>query len=204
MTYEILTPSILAPISLDDAKLHMRVDSNDENAVIENLIKSAVEAFETATSYAILTQTWMLTFDVWPAADQTDGWWDGVKVGAIGNLTSGHVDIDKAPFVSVEKVETINDDGNFDTWDSANYYFIKNMKFGQLFADEVNFPTPARDRAGIKITFKVGHATEAQVPYLIKNALLQLVEHWYEKKSEDTPLPKAYLSAVASFRNVRI
>ena len=204
MTYEVLTPPIGDPVTLEEVKLHMHVDSADDNNAIEALIKAAVNQFELETNHAIMAQVWVLTLNTWPISTNKDSWWDGVRDGAISQVTTNSLHIEKSPFNTVTKIEIIDENDAFQTWAAANYYSIKNMRFGQLFAKDVNFPAPARDVAGIKITFATGHATASQVPYLIKNAILHLVEYWFEKKPEETPLPKAYLNAVASFKVIKI
>lgn len=202
--YEILTPSTKTVINLAEMKAFLRVDSDDENAVIEGLIKAAIADFETKTGYIILSQVWALTLDVWPTKQGKDIWWDGVRQGAIEQLATGYVSIEMRPFNAVTKVETIVDDGSFVEMLSDDYYSMPNMTEGQLFANRVNFPSPARNQGGIKINFYVGHQTEAKVPFNIKNAVMQLVEHWYEKEPKDKPLPKAYLDCIAIYRKVRL
>jgi uncharacterized phiE125 gp8 family phage protein len=56
------------PVSLDEAKEHLRVDHNDEDALILRLIKSARETAESLTGRAFVTQSWKLWRDGWPAA----------------------------------------------------------------------------------------------------------------------------------------
>ena len=53
----------LEPVSLTEAKLHLRVDGNDENTLVTALIAAARQAAESYTRRAFVTQTWRYTCD---------------------------------------------------------------------------------------------------------------------------------------------
>ena len=57
MRYLMKSPPAEEPISLEDAKLHLRVDTDDEDALIRELISAAREYCEDITSRALVTQT---------------------------------------------------------------------------------------------------------------------------------------------------
>lgn len=49
MPLQLLTPPTAEPVSLVEAKLHLRVDFNDDDALITSLITAARQAAETIT-----------------------------------------------------------------------------------------------------------------------------------------------------------
>jgi len=51
------------PVSLTEAKLHLRVDGSDEDTLISALIVAARQAAESYTRRAFITQTWRYTCD---------------------------------------------------------------------------------------------------------------------------------------------
>jgi len=53
----------LEPVSLTEAKLHLRVDGNDENTLVTALIAAARQEAESYTRRALVTQTWRYTCD---------------------------------------------------------------------------------------------------------------------------------------------
>lgn len=57
----------LEPITLEEAKLYLRVSSGDENTLITALIKSARIMVEKETHRVLITQTWQLSYDAEPA-----------------------------------------------------------------------------------------------------------------------------------------
>ena len=56
-------PRAAQPVTLAEAKLHLRVDSSDEDALISALIVAATDDAEHLMGRAVLTQRWQLTLD---------------------------------------------------------------------------------------------------------------------------------------------
>src|SRR5690554_6904374 len=54
------------PVTLVEAKTHLRVDATDEDALISSLIASAREHVEAFQLRALVTQTWRLSLDRFP------------------------------------------------------------------------------------------------------------------------------------------
>ncbi len=55
------------PVTLADAKTFLRVDHDADDVLIGSLIAAARRLVETATRRALITQTWRLVRDAWPA-----------------------------------------------------------------------------------------------------------------------------------------
>ncbi len=56
----LVTAPATEPLSLEEAKLHLRVTTDDEDGLIQSLIQTAREYVEQFTGRALLTQTWDL------------------------------------------------------------------------------------------------------------------------------------------------
>lgn len=67
MHLHLKTAPAVEPISLDEAKLHLKVDSADDNALITALIKTARQLAEKETKRAFITQTLQMLLDSAPA-----------------------------------------------------------------------------------------------------------------------------------------
>lgn len=78
-------PSI-EPITLDEAKLHLKVDSADDNALITALITTARELAERETKRAFITQIWQMFLD----------------------SAKAEIEIPKPPLQSVESIKAIS------------------------------------------------------------------------------------------------
>ena len=66
MSSILLTPPAVEPVTLADAKAYLRVDNDDDDAVISALIAGARAHVEAQTRRALITQTWRLVRDAWP------------------------------------------------------------------------------------------------------------------------------------------
>ena len=69
MSLQLITPPALEPVTLDEAKAHLKVDTTDDDALIERLIAAARARAEWHTGRAFLTQSWILWLDCWPPLD---------------------------------------------------------------------------------------------------------------------------------------
>src|SRR3954470_3436284 len=66
MSSILLTPPAVEPVTLAEAKAYLRVDNDDDDAVISALIAGARGHIESQTRRALITQTWQVVRDVWP------------------------------------------------------------------------------------------------------------------------------------------
>lgn len=69
MTTKLITGPAVEPISLAEAKAHLRVDGSDEDALIGLLIQSARQAAEHEAGRVLVSQTWELVLDAFPTAE---------------------------------------------------------------------------------------------------------------------------------------
>lgn len=187
MAIKLITAPVLEPITLDEAKLHLRVDHDDEDTLITNLIKVARELAEDQTWRALLTQTWEMRLDNWPSMP---------------------LKMPKAPLQSITSIKYLDENGTENTVASTVYDVDTYSEPGMIFFKKgQTWPsTTLYERGGVRIQFKCGWLTAADVPYKIKAAMLLLIGHLYENREEViissglTPveLPKGVNSLLAS------
>lgn len=67
MRLKLTVQPTVEPVSLEEAKLHLRVDSADDNVLISSLIKTARELAEQETHRVFITQTWRMYLDQAPS-----------------------------------------------------------------------------------------------------------------------------------------
>lgn len=67
MSLKISVAPVTEPVSLDEAKLHLRVDLTDEDTLIDTLIAAAREDCEKFQNRAYISQTWELWLDAFPS-----------------------------------------------------------------------------------------------------------------------------------------
>ena len=66
MTLTRIAAPVAEPVTLSEAKAHLRVSDTAEDTLITGLIKAAREEVEETTGLALITQDWRLYLDCWP------------------------------------------------------------------------------------------------------------------------------------------
>ena len=66
MTPILLTGPAIEPISLEETKIFLRVEHDDEDQLIAALIAGARSHIEAQTQTALITQNWRMVLDAWP------------------------------------------------------------------------------------------------------------------------------------------
>ena len=69
MTTRLITEPASEPVTLAEAKLHLRVDTVDDDARITELITTARQQAELILKRSLLPQTWEKTLDAFPSSD---------------------------------------------------------------------------------------------------------------------------------------
>jgi len=161
----LITGPTIEPVSLAEAKLHLRVDVSDDDALIDGLIVAAREKAENILRRALITQTWDLHQDGFPSGNEL-----------------------KLPFPPLQDITTIkytDKDGNESTFDEANYIVDTASEPGRVFLDYgKSWPSVTLQPAdGVVTTFVCGYGDAAtDVPQVIKQAMLLTIGEWYENR----------------------
>ncbi|MGG2476239.1 head-tail connector protein, partial [Rhizobium sp. BR5] len=66
MTYALIHPPQVEPLTLAEVKAHLRLDTAEEDALLAALIRTAREHLERTTGLCLIRQTWRLYLDRWP------------------------------------------------------------------------------------------------------------------------------------------
>lgn len=154
------------PVSLAEAKLHLRVDDTADDDLITALIVAARQRFESVTWRSLITQTLVLTLDEWP--------------------DDNCIKLPRPPLVSVSSVQYTDEDGNTSTFSSSNYLVSTAGEPGAIvLKSNADWPTATLQTVdGVSVTYVAGYGGTEDVPQIIKQALLMLVAHWYENREE--------------------
>lgn len=181
----LLTPPVVEPLTLAEAKAHLRVEHADEDVLVGGLIKAARVHVEAATRRALITQRWRLMRDGWPS--------------------DGRLAVAPAPLKQLVAARIYNSDGTTQALDLAA--FIVDKAGAVLTLTSGAIVAPGRAAAGIEIDFDVGYGdTAADVPEPLRQAIRLLLTHWYENRgmaaaSRETAARPASVSAlIAPYR----
>ena len=182
------TPPALEPVSLAEAKAHLRVGHADEDGTIGKLIVAARRQAEAQTGLALISQGWSHFRDDWPE--------------------DGTVELPLAPVIALDTVKVFGEDDTAAMIDPAHYYVDRLSRPARLLLRGSRvWARPGRIGNGIEIALTAGFGTIAtDVPEQLRQAILQLVAHWYEHRGngEDAAAPLAVADLFAAFRARRL
>ena len=178
------------PVNADDLRTHLGIDATAmEDAVANNLIAEAREMIEEHLNLAMITQTWRLTLDNWPAA--FDEWWDGVRDGHVGHfLTSGKsidVEVPRWPLQSITSVTVYDEDGTSSAVTVANVFDVDTQSFpGRITLKRgATWPVALRANNAIEVVYVAGYgAAGVAVPAPMRRAVKQLAAGLYANRGD--------------------
>lgn len=166
MALSLVTGPQTDPLTLAEAKLHLRVDVADEDGLIDGLVKAAREHAESFTHRALLTQTWDCILDDFPA------WGSAIY-------------LPKAPLISVTSVSYVDQNGTTQPWASSNYTVDAPAgpwaRQGRVVPSyNVPYPVTRSVENAVTVRFVAGYgASAASVPASIRHAMKILISTWY-------------------------
>lgn len=172
MALSLVTVPSGEPVSLDEAKTHLRVDVEDDNALIDALIAAAREYVEAHTRRALLTQTWDLALDSFGDRD----YW-----------TCGAIRLPKAPVTAVTSITYVDGNGDSQTWSAdewdADLPSGPTARRARVYpAYSYSYPATRCQPNAVTIRFVSGYGAAGDVPSAMKAAMLLLIGHWYARR----------------------
>lgn len=165
MAWWVKVPPAIEPVTLQETKTHLRIDSADEDAYIASLITAAREQLEDYMCRAIIQQTLVYVRDRWPESSEI------ILPG--GQLLS---------VVAVTYKDVAGSEYQF-----TNFLTDTESKPGRIIlAPNASWPTAQLYPVNpIRIEYQVGYGAAAtDVPQKVKQAILLLVGHLYEHREE--------------------
>lgn len=161
MAAKLITAPTSEPITLDEAKLHLRVDGTAEDALITALIVAARQGAEQMTGRALMSQTWEIAFD---------------KFADV-------VILQRPPLVSITTVTYLDEAGVSKTLAPAAYVLDSYSEPARLTpVAGTCWPTTLHQANAVVIRFACGYASAADVPQEIKSWMLLRIGMMYENR----------------------
>jgi uncharacterized phiE125 gp8 family phage protein len=159
MTIAELLPPSAEPITLAQAKAHLRLDASDEDALVADLIRTAREHLEAETSLCLIARPLRLYLDDWPETHV--------------------IQIARSPVRSIDAVTVYDAAGLPKEIDTSGYVLDGAARPARLVLPVR--PAAARALNGIEIDFTAGFGESgADVPDTLKRAMLLHVAAMFE------------------------
>ena len=180
---------VAEPVTLAEAKAHLRIDHGDDDDLLAGLVRAARQEVERSTGMALLAQSWRLVLDDWPQ--------------------NGCVLVRIHPLREVQSITAFGSEGEGSVIDPDTYQVDAVSRPARIhFTAPV---APLRAMNGLEIDFTAGFGEAGtDVPDLLRRAILLLAAHWYEFRTgfgpEEQPVsyPPAYERLIAGYRERRL
>ena len=150
------------PVLLAEAKSHLRVDNDEENALISILAQAAREVVEQRIGRSLITQTRTIKMDHFPLQSDTIL----LPYGPVQSVTS-------IKYFENEVEETL----------SPSLYTVDiNSDIARIVVDD-SWPSTDDDINVVTIVYVCGYgASSSYVPKPIKHAIYMMIAHLYENR----------------------
>lgn len=166
------TAPAVEPVTLSEAKAHLRVDTTDDDTYIGSLIKAAREWVEEYLDRTLVHTQWVVRFDGFPVTGTDD------------------IELPRPPVVASGTATTVSltytlDTGSTATLSTASYRVDRNATPGAvktLYSG--TWPSHLEDDNSVSITYWAGYGPSgSDVPAAIRHAMLMLLAFWYDNRS---------------------
>ena len=160
-TYQVITPASTYPVSLTEAKLHLKVDITTDDTLITNLIVAATQVSE----------------------EQTNRFFINTVVNQTCSDFKELSELFKSKVSAVTHIKYYDSDNAQQIWASSNYVVNKEYEPCQInLVVDGSFPNIADRIDAIECRYTVGYGTASDVPDVIKQAILLTLGNWYENR----------------------
>lgn len=158
MAIKVVTAPTVEPVSLAEAKAHLRILENTDDAYIDVLVKAAREACEHELGRSIAPQTLLLTLDAFP---------------------SGAIMLPRPQVSAIEFVKYLDASGALQTYGSINYWLDNSGELEHWAMPVSSWPTTGSYANAVQVQYQAGWAS---VPALVKQWILLMISTMYENR----------------------
>lgn len=168
MSLKLVTAPTVEPVSLIEAKTHLRVLHDDDDTQIASLITAARQMVESGESWSLerslVTTTWRLRLDRFPKC----------------------IELPRPPLIAVTSITYRDTAGSTQTLSPSLYTVSTDMEPARIVPTYGNvWPNVQGHVDDVSVTFTAGYGpTAADVPQAIKQAILLGVSDLYENRNE--------------------
>ncbi len=186
-----MTPILLAgpasePLSVDDVRAWLKLETRDEDALLSAMIKAARSAVEQATRRALILQSWRLRLPRWPQ--------------------EGEVRLPISPILAIDAVRRFDAAGNAVLVDLGAFNWS-----GSHLSLRRDSGVQGSLCFAVEIDVKAGYGANASdVPEALRQGMRMLIAHWYAHRFEGlheasvTHFPAGIAGLIMPYRQMRL
>jgi len=188
-----LAPPLVEPVTLAEARLWARVDSDDttQDAMLLLLIKSAREKAEDITGRCFARRSFQLVMDEFPADDEP-------------------IEIPYPPLITVDSITYTDNDGTDQVLSgSPDAFLVDTGSYPGRLTPLYNgtWPVTRAVVGAVRIAFTAGYAAPKNMPIRVREYVMAVVSTKYENRellipSNMTEIPREF--AVGLLDNLRV
>jgi hypothetical protein len=172
----LITPPASEPVTLAEAKAHLRLEIGDDDALVAGLVTAARQHVEDLIAQSLVTQTWQLTLDKFPRYSSSaiwqqyaDGLWDQripqTELSGRWWPDKASIRLPRPPLQSVSSIQYVaSGTGILTTMPSANYLVDASTRpgrvapaFGQIW------PLLQQQLAAVQVNYVAGYGPVTSV-----------------------------------------
>jgi uncharacterized phiE125 gp8 family phage protein len=191
MSAALITPPAIEPVTLPEAKAHLKIAHNADDTLVGALITAARVHVETTLRRLLVDQSWRIYCDTFPS--------------------TGRLSLPFAPIREITKITVYDADGDPTTLPSTSYVADLIGAPARLAFNASVPRMPGKALNGIEIDVKAGYGPSGvSVPQPLREAIMMLVARWYDYRDSTVigtvppAIASAYDSLVAPYRLVRL
>ena len=165
---ELSTAAASEVMSAAEAKRHMRVIADDDDAYIDTIISAATKYTEDTLGSSLITQTWKMYMDCFP----------------------GMIELPRGPVQAVSSIEYIDTNGDTQTLAASKYTVdLKSQRPRITPSYNESWPSTRGIVNSVTVTFISGYGDTCDaVPVQIVQAIKMLTAHLYENRESTSPV----------------
>jgi len=161
-TYQVITAATTYPVSLTEAKSHLKVDTSADDTYIESIIKAATQLSEEYTNRFFIDTV-------------------------IEQYASSFVELQtlfKSKVSVISFVKYYDSSNSLETLSASVYDEQLRYEPSQIqLADGQSFPTITKRNDAVRVRYTVGYGAASDVPEIIKQAILLTIGNFYQNRN---------------------
>lgn len=163
--FKLITPSTLTPVTLTEAKDHLKVSGSDEDTLVQSYLNAAIQRVENYRQSPVMSSEWELYGKYWPTS----------------------FNLQKHPVSAINSVKYYDDDNALQTVAPANYR-LQDFRVPCRLEFDSDFTQPSTfDREfPIVVNFQAGFTYAASGSYaLIKEVIFLELGTYHEMRQTE-------------------